>query len=48
MTALEIDRKHVEMMVDADDEIKAARKAASKTIDSLRMVSMLYRLARHR
>jgi DNA polymerase phi len=37
---LETDQKHVEMMLDADEEIKATRKEALKTIDVVRKVSI--------
>jgi hypothetical protein len=39
MMTLEQDRKHVEVMMDADEEIKSARQGATATLDGLKKVS---------
>jgi hypothetical protein len=45
MMTLEQDRKHVEVMMDADEEIKSARQGATATLDGLKKVSGVRRIS---
>ena len=44
MRSLEVDQGHVEMLLDADEEIKQARRNAMETIASVRQVGILHLL----